>query len=162
MKSINLEDLPFNAEGKASSCLDVEPEPKRENPFWGFNGTAGRLKTKPILVHYQNYYTVFEFGRIEVPRQPCIAAFNADRPLVIYFVTDKGLVMATRLEKDEITEAVVAKRTMPHFPKCPEHIRRKNPEGFTMLVLKLPIEMWVEIEQLEPESHREAIAVHKR
>ena len=162
MNEYKLEELPFDAEGRPSSGFVRDECKLNDKPFWGFNGDEGRLTSKPILVHYQNWQTVFEFGRIEIPRQPCIAAYNANRPLVIYFVTERGMVLATRLEHDEITNVVVGKRTMPHFQNCPEHIRRRSPEGFTMLVMKLPIEMWVELENLQPESHRKAIGLHKR
>ena len=162
MKDIDLNALPFDAKGQSVKLNKSEAKQIEQKPFWTFSGRAGKLETKPILVHYQNAHTIFEFGRIEIPRQPCLAAYNQKRPLVIYVVLDNGVVLSTRLETDEITNAVVAKRVMPHFPSCPAHIRAKQPEGFTMLVLKLPKEEWVEIEHLQPVEHRKAIELHKK
>ena len=156
--TIDLNALPFDSEGEPIAANHPKREPKQhKNPFFGFHGHAGKLSRPPVVVHYQNFSTIYEFGRIEIPREPALKAYTAKRPLLIFFVMSNGIKMATRLEGDEIGEAVIAKRFMPHFPSCPEWIKRKNPKGFEMLVLRLPPEQWVPVDQLEQRNHRRAI-----
>jgi hypothetical protein len=151
MTDIDLNSLPFDSEGKASTTYNADPaSPQEQNPFSKLSKSA--RTEKPIYIRYTNYYTLAQ-GSAELPEHPIRTALNNDRPLVIYYVTDEGKVWATRLDSiSEIKHACIGKRFMPHFPNAPAWARLENPDGFNMVVMRLEIDQFVPIEVFPDEQ----------
>lgn len=150
MTEINLNSLPFDSEGRASLSYDAESRTPEENVFTKLGKT--QRTTKPILIKYINYHTLAH-GSAELPEAPIRTALNNNKAVVIYFVTDKGRVWATRLDNEgEIKHACIGKRFMPHFANAPAWARAANPDGFNMLIMRLHLEQFVQIDDF-PDKH---------
>ena len=139
--NIDLSGLPFDTEGQPLSF--PEPDKAKERTFKRLHPTT---QTKPpILLKYTNWQTL-AYSSIEVPERPIRAAIEQDRPLVVYYVNDMG-VFATRFDSSSlIRQAIMGKRFMPHFPNAPTWVVADNPEGFNMLIMRLELDDFVELE----------------
>ena len=139
--NIDLSGLPFDTEGQPLSF--PEPDKAKERTFKRLHPTT---QTKPpILLKYTNWQTL-AYSSIEVPERPIRAAIEQDRPLVVYYVNDMG-VFATRFDSSSlIRQAIMGKRFMPHFPNAPAWVVADNPDGFHMLIMRLELDDFVELE----------------
>lgn len=151
MLDVNPDSLPFDSEGRANSLyVAPEVEPKEVDVFSQLGPT--RNSNPPIYIRYQNYYTLGH-GSAELPEAPIKTALSNDRPLVIYYINEKCKVWATRLDDEsEIKHACIGKRFMPHFPAATLAMRVINPDGFHMVIMRLELTQFVQLEDYPDEQ----------
>ncbi len=139
--NIDLSGLPFDTEGQPIFVTD--PNKAKERTFKRLHPLPDAKP--PILLKYTNWQS-HAYSAIEVPERPIRSAIEQERPLVVYYVNDMG-VFATRFDSSPlIRQAIMGRRFMPHFPNAPAWVVADNPDGFNMLIMRLELDDFVELE----------------